>query len=221
LHSYSIDTDERSRVIAILAIISVGISSVISPIFEKLESMSLFHIFKILNIHLSTPSSMALFWVLYKIFDLYLWKVKIIRKIFKIETPILHGKWKGKYYSKRRCEKTNKLITKEGDVELHIIQTWTKIRITQESSTSYSYSEMAGITTNDRMGITLRYQYRNESKAIGEETMHSHTGFNKLRYLPENKRLEGDYFTDKDRRTYGTLWYEKVSQKSKTPTKMH
>ena len=162
------------------------------------------------KLSLSAPSVMALFGLFYKLFDLYLWKCKWLRKTKIIKIPVLSGKWKGKYYSIRRCEETNEILKTEGEVEFTIEQTWTKISIKQENEKSFSCSEIAGISINDNMGIVLRYQYRNEAKATGEATMHSHMGFNKLRYLPNKRQLVGDYFTDKDRQTYGTLCYEKL-----------
>ena len=41
--------------------------------------------------------------------------------------------------------------------------------------------------------------------------MYSHIGFNKLYYNPEKQTLEGNYFTDKSRQTYGTVCYKKNS----------
>lgn len=197
MHSYSIDTDERKNIIAYIAVISVVISMSLSNILDSRE------------IPLTAPSTMALFGLLYKVFDLYLWKCKLIRKFKISKIPILEGKWEGKYHSVRRGEDKNDVIRADGEVGFTIKQTWTKINIIQESEKSTSCSEIAGISINDNMGIVLRYQYSNEASATGKISMHSHLGFNKLRYLPDKQVLKGDYFTDKDRRTYGTLYYEK------------
>lgn len=197
MHSYSIDTDERKTTIAYIAVISVAIS------------MSLSNILDSWGIPLTAPSAMALFGLLYKVFDLYLWKCEIIRKLKISKIPILEGDWKGNYHSVRISEEKNDEIRTEGEVGFTIKQTWTKISIIQESEKSTSCSEIAGISINDNMGIVLRYQYKNEASATGEITMHSHLGFNKLRYLSDQQVLRGEYFTDKDRRTYGTLDYKK------------
>ena len=65
---------------------------------------------------------------------------------------------------KRRCQETNKIIETEGEVELTIKQNWTTISVIQENESSKSCSEVAGIATNDNMGVVLSYQYKNETK---------------------------------------------------------
>jgi hypothetical protein len=197
----SIDTDERIKVTVGISVLSVIVFYIIMHILKK-HNISFPYI--------GEPSLMGLFWGLYKIFDKYAWKCNLLRRIGIVKTPILEGNWKGNYHSKRRCDKTNEILENTGEVELTIEQTWTKIRIKQASDTSTSCSELAGIAINDNMGIVLRYQYRNESKFKNIETMYSHSGFNKLLYLPKKETLEGDYFTDKSRQTYGSLVYKKI-----------
>lgn len=199
MHYYSIDTNERIKVIAYLAIISVSLSMLIS------KGLSLIKV--PFASYLDAPSTMVLFWGLYSVFNSYMWKWKCFKFIIKI--PNLNGTWEGEYCSSYICEDTKQPY--KGKVQFTIEQNWTKIRIISENGKSVSCSEVSGIAINDHMGIVLRYQYKNEPKFDTVESMHCHTGFNKLRFLPDKQRLEGDYFNDKNRKTYGTLWYEKIS----------
>lgn len=201
MHPYSIDTDERVRVTAWMSILSIILFHIIRYILNKLN-ISFPDI-------IGGPSLMGIFGFFYWVFDNYAWKWKLFRRIHLVKTPILEGVWCGEYYSKRRCQETNKIIETEGEVELTIKQNWTTISVIQENESSKSCSEVAGIATNDNMGVVLNYQYRNEAKNKNVETMHSHIGFNKLYYSPEKQILEGNYFTDKSRQTYGTVCYEK------------
>jgi len=205
LHPFSIDTGERARVTVYISMLSVGVFWIIKKVMGKYNIT-----FPLSALGICDFSLMGLFWLLYKLFDKYVWKCKALRKIGVVKTPILEGNWKGEYDSRRRCDKTNKILEKSGEVELTIEQTWTKIRIKQVNDTSISFSELAGIAIDDNMGTVLRYQYRNESKFKNVETMYSHNGFNKLLYLPKEETLVGDYFTDKSRQTYGSLVYKRI-----------
>ncbi|MTI47823.1 MAG: hypothetical protein FH761_08280 [Firmicutes bacterium] len=195
MHSYSIDTSERIKIIAYLAIISVSLSMLISKIEFPFASK------------IQAPSTMVLFSGLYFLFNSYAWKWKLFS--FIVKTPDLSGTWEGEYQSSYICEDTKKPY--KGKVNFIIEQTWTKIRIISENGKSVSCSEVAGVAINDNMGVVLRYQYKNEPKFNNVKSMNCHIGFNKLRYIEEKQRLEGDYFNDKHRGTYGVLWYEKVS----------
>lgn len=196
MHSYSIDTNERTTVTAYIAIISVIISMFISNGLSLIESPFASYV--------EAPSAMALFGGIHVLFNTYMWKWKCFK--FMVKTPDLSGCWEGGYSSSYLDENNRH---SNGEVRFTIEQNWTKIRIISENGKSISYSEVAGIFVNDNMGIVLRYQYKNEPRFDNVETMQCHTGFNKLRYLPDKNRLEGDYFNDKYRKTYGTLWYSK------------
>lgn len=206
MHPYSIDTDERVRVIAWMSILSIILFYIFRYILNKLN-ISFPDI-------IGGPSVIGIFWFLFWAFDNYAWKWKLFRKIHLVKTPILEGVWRGKYYSKRRCQETNNIIETEGDAKFTINQNWTTISIIQQSKSSKSCSEVAGIAINDNMGIVLSYQYKNEAEFKSEETMHSHIGFNKLHYYPDEQILKGNYFTDKVRQSYGTVSYKKNNIKS-------
>lgn len=202
MHPYSIDTDERKIGIFILSLSSLGISFLIS------KGLNIFGIS--IPAYIDGPSTMAIFGFLYWAFEKYAWKWQVFRKLHLIKTPNLNGVWEGEYSSSYICKDTNKPY--KGKVSFTIEQTWTRIRIVSENGKSISCSEVAGIAINDNMGIVLRYQYKNEPKFDTVESMHCHTGFNKLRYLPNKQQFLGDYFTDKNRLTYGTLFYEKLKE---------
>lgn len=202
MHPFSIDTEERKYVIFFISIFSVVIAVLISK-FLTFVNISW-------ATYIDGPSTMVFFGFFCWFFDSFAWKWKIFRVINLVQTPNLNGVWRGEYSSSYINEETG--LNKKGDVELRIEQTWTSIRIISENGKSVSCSEIAGIAINDNMGIVLRYQYKNEAKFDTVETMNCHSGFNKLRYYPNKLTLEGDYFNDKNRQTYGTLYYKKVNE---------
>lgn len=56
-------------------------------------------------------------------------------------------------------------------------------------------------------GITegLTFEYTNEPKSGAQDTMHPHLGLNRLRLSPDATTLEGDYFSGRDRQTFGHM----------------
>ena len=62
---------------------------------------------------------------------------------------------------------------------------------------------------DDGGGPMLSYEYRNEPKPHAAATMHPHRGMTRLGLVSPG-RLEGEYYTGRDRQNYGTLSLEKV-----------
>ncbi len=201
MHSYSIDTEERRCVIFFIAVLSVIIAMNLSRVLVD-NSINI-------PTYIDGPSSMVIFGILYWLFDNHGWKWGFFRRIGLIKTPNLNGIWEGKFHSSFIDDNSN--TNNIGKVKLTIEQSWTKIRMISENEKSVSCSKIAGIAVYDEMGIVLGYQYSNEAKFDSEDTMNCHLGFNKLRYL-NGCKLEGNYFTDRNRKTYGTLEFKFIER---------
>lgn len=208
MHPYSIDTNERVKVITFFAFISLLISFGISEIIES-HNVTIPRYLE-LFIDLSPAAFFSLF---YKFIDNYLWKCKVFRFLFAIKAPNLNGVWEGEYESSYPSPNN----TLKGHVTMTIEQTWTKIRICSKNEKSNSCSQVAGIFVNDRNGIVIKYEYENDSRNF-VETMSPHTGFTKLKYNPDTNTLEGEYYTDRHRKTYGNLSYKLDLHNSKQKT---
>ncbi|MCD2348879.1 Cap15 family cyclic dinucleotide receptor domain-containing protein [Clostridium guangxiense] len=199
MHSYSIDTKERIYVIFYLALISVLGVVLLKDLLKLITFIPL-------SISISS-ASLSAFLVLYKLFDKYFWKWKLIRFIFKIKTPILSGDWEGEYESsyKKDGERVN------GTVKINISQTWSKISIRcLNSGSSKSYSQIAGIFIKHSKGIVLKYEYENEPEDSFVDSMGKHSGFECLVFDEKDNTMSGTYYTDKYRRTFGTKHYKKI-----------
>src|SRR6266571_1215629 len=102
MHGYSTDSNERRLVPLLLATLAIGFAWM----FAKLLAIS----------HLSfpwwldAPSSLGFYAALYALFDKYLWRNRIIRKLGLSRIPNVAGCWHGFLTSafqmaiKRRCE---------------------------------------------------------------------------------------------------------------------
>ena len=188
MHPYVTNSKERVRVVVCLALLSVII-------------MYGFHVFLskagiLWPWWLEAPSVWGVFGVLYRWFDIQLWRFPWLRKIRIVEVPDLNGQWRVQGYSATD--------EKSFTGKVFIQQTWTQISITMETEYSRSHSLTASLLLNQPDGTTLSYEYRNEPKANAPSTMHAHRGTAVL-YLSDNNSLEGEYYSGRDRQNYGTL----------------
>uniref|UniRef100_UPI00373FCA6D Cap15 family cyclic dinucleotide receptor domain-containing protein n=1 Tax=Methanosarcina barkeri TaxID=2208 RepID=UPI00373FCA6D len=132
------------------------------------------------------------FMIFFYSYDRYLWKLKFSK------IPNLSGKWNGRI-------KTSYGKGEEIDVEVNIKQTWSSISIVLKTSNSKSKSKTASISLSE---ARLVYQYFNEPLSSSVATLHKHYGVTFLDF-DEIDRLEGSYFTCKDRQTHGEIFLER------------
>ncbi len=59
-------------------------------------------------------------------------------------------------------------------------------------------------------GIVLSYEYRNEPLPRAVETMHAHRGTCSLELSSDGETLNGDYYSGRDRREFGSIHLAKV-----------
>lgn len=194
MHSYSIDTEERRNILLFLAIISV----VLSWIFFKI--LNNFRI--ILPWWVESPSILSFYGLLFVIFDKWAWR--FFRKIGLTKTPNLSGEWKG--YLKSSFDDHAVEIA----ATLKIFQSWTKIKILLITELSLSQSETASIIIDAPEGKYLIYQYINEPVSNATKTMSIHRGTAKLLFKEEENIFIGEYYSGRDRQSFGSLNFRKV-----------
>jgi len=141
---------------------------------------------------------MAYYGILYRMFDVYLWKNSLVRKVGLVRVPNFAGCWRGYLLSSfDNHEKRHPLM-------LNILQSWTHIRVFLTTPTSMSRSCTAMIRVSDPSGASLVYQYQNQPLADAVKTMHMHLGTGELKRLGEDS-LTGEYYAGRDRRTFGRI----------------
>ncbi len=141
----------------------------------------------------------------YKIFDTWIWRFETLRKVGIIKIPNLKGTWQGNISS------SHDNYSKEYEAKLEIHQTWTQISVYFESGTSESYSLSGMITAENPVAKAISYEFRNEPRVHALETMHSHRGMARLTLSIKDKEcfLDGEYFTGRDRQTYGRMHFKR------------
>ena len=146
---------------------------------------------------LSVPSFAGCYTGLHWLFDRYVWRLGLLRRLNLIHVPDLNGKWVGEVESS---------YGKDGrahPVSVVILQRWSKILVRLESEHSQSHSITASLQTTDLPSPELSYRYVNEPRSNAPDTMAMHRGTATLELI--GSVLKGDYYTGRGRGEVGTI----------------
>lgn len=196
MHPYCTDSNERTKVLLKIGIISAVLAYLIGHMNMWVEWVST----------IQAPSALGIAVLLFKITDQWLWRWRLLQKVGLFSTPDLNGLWKGTL----RTSFTKFGEDSEIEVSLRIRQNWTKISITLETDRSISNSISANLIINqpERGVPLLTYEYLNRPRSDAPRSMQTHWGTAWLT-LKDSGTLEGEYYTGRDRRTHGTLILKK------------
>lgn len=194
MHAYATDSKERKNVVFAIAVLSVVVAYGLHLALRWLRVEMPWWI--------DAPSVMAVFGVLYELFEKRLWRMPVFQITGIVKIPDLNGMWDG--------EGRTSFDGAQYRAQVTIKQTWTSISIFLETEHSTSRSLTASLLVEQPEGPTLSYEYRNEPKPIALPTMHSHRGTATLR-LKNNGVLEGEYYSGRDRQNYGNLMLKRTT----------
>jgi hypothetical protein len=196
MHEYATDVD-RTRILIVLAVLAIGAAFVFNALLQKLMIQIPWWV--------DAPSVMGFYLIFYAWYDQVLWRVRIgLFPLSKI--PDVSGVWAGVLTSSFQNKTKYEIV-------FYIPQTWSKISIRTETVTSTSSTIMGALNTDHSPHPGLYYEYISEPGAFATETMHAHKGTGHLKLSADNKTLTGDYYTGRDRITFGTLDLHFVSKK--------
>lgn len=196
MHAYSIDSPERSYVIGLLGVLSVGGAWLCHECFSLLN---------VSHWWIGPPSTMALFWAFHSLFNRHLWRVGFIRRLCRLQIPDIGGDWRGTIHGTYQdgCDSVQ--------ADLKIIQTWSHILISMCTPTSSSRSYVAHICAQHPRDIRIYYLYSNKPYADAVETMHAHDGTVALDLSGDARLLTGEYYSGRDRTSQGNLRFTRLS----------
>lgn len=214
MHTYSVDSKERVKVIVILVALSyffaIGINYFLQWVMNGICKIriidNIISQIELMGIDIKQITVLVVFWGLYEVFDKKCWKMKIFQKTC-VNIPNLNGEWKGTYHSDYKGGK-------DGDAKLEIKQTWTKISIVSHHKESDSYSRVASILLDTNKGINIVFQYENITNEKSSKTMYNHRGYSDLIYVKKRGKeiLKGDYTGDQiNRKAAGYVTYTKIN----------
>lgn len=196
MHSYQIDVEKRNKPLWAMMGAAAVITAALSGWINSLET------YPTIKNFLPAPSAFFTFFILYWIFDNWLWQWTLLRWLFGISEPNLAGSWKG-------ILKSN-TYNKEIDVTLHIKQRWSKISVAISFDKSNS-SSFSAIIRRPKTLPVLVYNYDNTPHDRESDTMTRHIGTAELVLIDENT-LTGIYFTSGDRNTEGSISVSRISR---------
>ena len=198
MHDYSIDRHPKEKVLFLLALIAIIAAPLVKGLAEYLVSL----------LEVSTGWSSApvvavpvfgLFGGLYFLFDRFLWKITLLRKLLLV--PDLNGKW---VCAGCTSLKNGEPVNFDWNSVVSITQSWSKILIHLKTSQSESKSISASIYHEAGVGYRLLYQYNNKPNA-DELDLSNHSGSAELLFSEDIESASGSYYTDRHRTTVGTM----------------
>jgi hypothetical protein len=190
-HPYATDSEERTRVLFLLAALAVALAYGIHHALRGLGILAPWWI--------DAPSPLLIYGLLGLFFERFFWKWSWLAKVGLVEVPNLSGRWTGVIKGSYDNFSTEHAIT------VLIEQTWTRMSIQLQSNSSASISSVAGILLHSAEPNILTYQYRSEPKADAVETMQMHVGTTWLKISNDHTTLDGQYYTGRGRQNFGSI----------------
>ena len=146
---------------------------------------------------------MTVFGILYFTFDKWLWKVPWLRQLLLV--PDFTVDWTCQKETHRREGQESQI---EWKATLRIKQSWSKLVVIVTTAQSSSRSQAASIHHFPGEGFRLIYHYDNTPKA-DQAQLARHCGVADLMISEDLATATGQYFTDRDRHTAGTMTLRK------------
>jgi hypothetical protein len=171
--------------------------------------------------YLSASAIAAVLFLIFIIWDRYLWKKKrfYISFLCSLATglydyPDLSGKWKVKYFSSYKYDEKNDKYTTEGEGEVKISQCYSTLNIEGVFGASSKFeSVIANLKQKESERWMLVYAYRNtptDTALASSKNGGMHMGFCYLELSDDQRKLEGFYSNDEQRKTRGKITLQKL-----------
>lgn len=145
-----------------------------------------------------TPAVFGFYGLLYVGLDAWAWHLPRLATLLRV--PDLRGTWRGTIKTSRDEFQDEHAVT------VVITQSWSMMRIVLEGPSSSSHSIAAHVTEGGGTEpYEIVYEYVNMPRASAPTTMHAHRGTAHLRLSSDERVLEGDYYTGRDRQNFGHL----------------
>jgi hypothetical protein len=186
VHSYSRDFPYTPHIYGFLALLAYGIYWLAS--LAPLPAV----------LHIGPLISLTIFGILLIIFDRWAWK--LFCYIPGIEIVNLGGTYLGTLRPKGK---------ENYDVTFTIRQRWSRLSIHIDSNGAPSDSFSAAITKDrlraDEIELVYNYTVENHRDGRGVVTLPRHHGAAMLKVLDNGERLEGEYYTEQQRNSWGKI----------------
>lgn len=192
MHQYQTDDSTRSNLFLTAILLSVALAYSFNLALEYFRLQ--------LPWWSESPSILGFYGLIYWLYDKYLWKTRWIQRIDWIKTPNISGSWNAEIRTSHDGF-SNFVLAK-----VVIRQTAFRISVSAETDTSRSYSVQAALLKTDKVSeYELTYNYINHPKADSVNTLNIHLGTAHLHIGDNLHRMDGDYYTNRDRKNFGRM----------------
>jgi hypothetical protein len=194
-HTYSTDSTERRYIPFFIAVAAIGATFIVFHFIDR---------YQITVPWWATPpiDTMAFYGLFYELFDRWIWKWSVLHKLHIVTAPDLSGNWAGRV-EPIETDGVSAGLTVKADLKITIKQTWTTMLIIGDAKLSKSHSLSASLITSGE--CTLNYEYLNEPRPSAPSTMHAHRGVARVIVNEKDGKLDGEYFSGRDRQNIGTI----------------
>lgn len=190
--------------IVIFLPVAIWLSNVSLNLLNQLSEKYQFLEWLVSNGIIQGPTVIGFLLLFFYLLDSYIWRIKIINKIFQI--PNIAGRYSGELKSSYDQSKIYNIV-------IEIKQTFSSIRVYLFSPRSKSSSIICNLSKNEFDVWTISYTYRNITRAGGDDSdMKNHDGVAVIDV--SDNCLKGYYFNDpRDRSRFGDFDVKFVSKK--------
>jgi SMODS-associating 2TM, beta-strand rich effector domain len=205
MHSFSTNSTERKQIPFFIAVLAIGAGVLTSSLFSSLG----------MPIPWWAPplDTMTFYGCFYWLFDRFVWKWKIVQALRVSRMPLLAGKWRGRI-DPANTDRVSGALASPIDIDITIHQTWLGLLVVGETINSQSRSILGNLLVGDETTVT--YEYINEPRVSAPNTMHGHRGTAKLALKNNGTVLEGEYYSGRDRQSFGAIRLKKVGVRRST-----
>ena len=159
------------------------------------------------NILQSASLGLVIYAIWEYIFNIWLWRTKLIRFILAIKTPYIHGRWKG--YIKTSHDN----FEKQFSIIIEIHQTFKSMNLTYYDEKSVSKGLINEFILEEGRIPKLFCIYRNEPITAGSEKLQIHYG-TMILTVTKKTNIKGVYYNHYiQRETFGELFVEFENKK--------
>lgn len=145
------------------------------------------------------------------VFNKYIWKFGLIRKLFAIELPYIEGRWEGTLLSTYTQHK------KKHKIVIEFNQTLTRTSVWYYDENAVTHSVIADTVLDEEGGpAKVLCIYDNNPIINRDKNLLRHIGVMELFVLADENRIKGTYFNNPiQRNTYGEIDIKLISRKRK------
>ena len=215
MHEYVVAHHDRKKIYYSAAILSSLVGGLIIFAITKINGLT--------GLAIAGPSGAVVFFLLFLVFDLWIWKFKFLYEWGIIKIPNIGGDWMAEISSgapvsappniDAKGEATQKVIL--ANFKVH--QNYSRLLIKLDTKNSESISQMASLVMVSPECFKLRYEYLAKYKRDADSQALTHYGVTEFKLESVNSvfnsKYEASYYTELSRDSHGSMVISRVAKK--------